>query len=200
MIAVIAILAVACTAAPAGTPIVIFVTPAPPSATEVAASAAPTPTLTLPTPEPTEQPTLAVTPEPTPTAAPTFDTDSALGALALLLRISAFSEDFGAKAGDMGEAAAAGRMGQLRDIVDDMAALVEEEKQWLRSHPPVACLEDLQDEWSDTIDLYSDGLDKMVYGLTPPVTADDIQEGAEIFALATERIEDVTLAMEGVCQ
>jgi hypothetical protein len=205
MLAVVAMLAVACTAAPAGTPIVIFVTPSPsatepgatePSATEAAASATPA----LPTLEPTQQPTLAATPKVTPTAAPTFDTDSAIAALALLLRITAFGEAFSAKAGEMSEAASAGRMAKLRAIVDDMATLVGDEQQWLRANPPAACLEDLQEEWSDAIDLYSDGLDKMVHGLTPPVTAADIQEGAELFSLANDRIASVTLAMEGVCQ
>lgn len=69
MLAVVAILAAACSAAPAGTPVVIYVTTSPNGATATAAAAVDTPAVVT-TPAPVPPATVEPTSPATPTAAP----------------------------------------------------------------------------------------------------------------------------------
>jgi hypothetical protein len=187
------LLAIGCTSvvpvgtpAPAATPQIIYVTPAP-VATQVAVvtpSPEPTPTLRRATPRPTPRPT----PEPVLPSDGFFD--FTLEQLEWLDTLTQGSED-------IGNAAQGGRVGALRRAVDGALADAEEIQMWLLINPPDdLCYVDLHESWSNYIDEYVAGLDEIDYGLTAPVTWNDVIEGVDMLEDANRLLDDITITME----
>jgi hypothetical protein len=89
------------------------------------------------------------------------------------------------------------RLRRLRPAVSDALDNAREIQDWLLANPPDnLCYADLHAAWTEFIDDYVDGLETLDYGLTPPVTYDDVADGLEQMTDALELLDNVTAEMD----
>jgi len=167
----------------------------------VTAPAAPTnaPTSTVSaTPAPTATPTPRPTPRPTPTVSvTTTPKPPSLGFPIFVFEAIEWIDTINAGITEIGDTADRGRIPPLRTAVADALADARDIETWLWSNPPDDdCYADLHDGWTEYIETFVDGLDLIDYGLSEPITWDDVQDGIDRLRDATRLLDDLTTTME----
>jgi hypothetical protein len=162
------------TPAPAATPQIIYITPAP-VATQVAVA---TPTR-RPTPEPEPEPTVELD-----EGYFEFLTAS-LEWLGTIERDATAIGDY--RGSDLNE---------MWDLARTALSNAEDVQSELKNITPSQCYEDWYDATVRWIDKYVEALTAIEYGLTPPVTTSDIDEGTALLEDAFNLMDAVTREME----
>lgn len=91
------------------------------------------------------------------------------------------------------DAADRGRIRQMRPVIAEALGRGEDIQTWLLINPPSPCYAVTHDQWQNFIDLYVEALDDINYGLTPPITIDDVERGVLLYQLATDAFLDIDI-------
>jgi hypothetical protein len=160
-----------------------------------AATVTPSPTA-MPTPTATPTPRAQPTPRPTRTRTPTPAPEFNEGWLDFLTEALGWLVTLQDDIDLISAAADSGRIRQMRPVIADALANGQDIQTWLYSNLPDPCWRDVYLAWVDFIDTYVDALYSIDYGLTPPVTADDVEYGVDQYQDATLKFFQISPTLE----
>jgi hypothetical protein len=83
----------------------------------------------------------------------------------------------------------------VRSSVSQALRLTQDEAAWLRSNQPEACYRPVHEGWRQAMLKYQEAFEAVEYGLSPPVTARDVERGTALMQEGTGLVDTATLLL-----